>query len=90
MNTVGKTCYLDKRCLVKGEDWREGFMHGIFHSSVIVLLVSSGALQQTQTAHEKEDNVLLEWQSALSLKSHRFSFFISFFIYSFLFRIISS
>ncbi|KAJ3078474.1 hypothetical protein HK102_004475 [Quaeritorhiza haematococci] len=57
--------YLDKRCLVPGRPFKEGFLNGLKRSRVIVLLISSGALKGVRDAHKYADNMLLEWEHAL-------------------------
>ncbi|KAJ3092047.1 hypothetical protein HK102_011253 [Quaeritorhiza haematococci] len=57
--------YLDRRCLVAGKPFQEGFLNGLKRSRVIVLLISSGALKDVRDAHNYADNMLLEWEYAL-------------------------
>ena len=57
----------DKHCLNPGEDWKAGFMRGISNSLVIVILVSAQSIQGIiQNAATKEDNYLLEIETALA------------------------
>ena len=53
--------FWDSKCLNDGEDWRAGFVSGLMRSSVVVLLVSKGALERMRGADEREDYVLHEW-----------------------------
>ncbi|KAI9208031.1 uncharacterized protein BJ171DRAFT_472306 [Polychytrium aggregatum] len=52
--------YLDKRCLIDGKSWEQGFRNGLVNSQVIVLLLSENGLQRTKEAHKKPDNQFLE------------------------------
>jgi len=61
------TCFLDQCCLSPGESWKEGFEKGLKNSSVIIMLISEGALGQIKThTTENEDNLLYEWEMALN------------------------
>ena len=53
--------FWDTKCLNYGEDWRAGFSSGLLRSSVVVLLVSKGALERMRGADKRGDNLLLEW-----------------------------
>jgi len=57
--------FLDKRCLVDGEDWEAGFLHGLGNSAVIVLLISEAAIENIVNADKRQDNVLLEYEGAM-------------------------
>ncbi|KAJ3082717.1 hypothetical protein HK102_001496 [Quaeritorhiza haematococci] len=58
--------YLDKRCLVAGKSFEDGFLNGLKRSRVIVLLISTGSLENVKHAHKYSDNMLLEWEYALN------------------------
>jgi len=60
-------CFWDQKCLNYGQDWEEGFLHGLQTCSVIVLLLSSKVLQRMQQnmAAKKQDNVLVEYECAI-------------------------
>ncbi|KAI8804449.1 hypothetical protein BJ742DRAFT_871831 [Cladochytrium replicatum] len=60
--------FLDKQCLMEGQEWERGFRGGILNSSVILLLCSDSGLKDMEKAHiGKGDNVLLEWELALEM-----------------------
>ena len=40
MNGEDVFIFWDRKCLNYGQDWEEGFMHGIAHSKVIILVIS--------------------------------------------------
>ena len=58
--------FLDSECLNHGEDWYVGFQQGLVRSRVVVLVISAECLERIKTAHEQEDNVLLEWEQAIA------------------------
>lgn len=60
------TVFLDKVCLKDGLDWRDGFLYGLQHCTLAVLLISEPGLQRIQGANTADDNVLLEYEYALS------------------------
>ncbi|KAJ3240457.1 hypothetical protein HDU78_002306, partial [Chytriomyces hyalinus] len=57
--------FLDRECLIMGEDWRDGFVEGLKRSQVIILLISEGCLKRMKQSDQYQDNVLLEWETAL-------------------------
>jgi hypothetical protein len=58
--------FWDKKCLKFGQDWEYGFMFGLTHSKVIVLLISNKALEGIAlNASKQQDNVLVEYECAL-------------------------
>ena len=40
--------FWDKKCLNDGQDWEEGFMHGITHSTAIILIINEKVCSQTR------------------------------------------
>ena len=67
----------DRKCLLPGQNWEEGFCSGLVSSRCLVCLLSRGAIKnpakdwqniEKLTADSKCDNVLLEWRLALELK----------------------
>jgi hypothetical protein len=74
----GLRVFWDKRCLVDGKPWREGFFQGLVRSRAFLPIVSRGALKPVDgagraawgnwdalTADAGVDNVLLEHRAAL-------------------------
>jgi len=59
--------FMDAFCLRDGEPWQDGFLHGVVNSRVVVLLISEASLAGVKTAHERQDNVLLEYEHALAV-----------------------
>lgn len=59
--------FIDQQCLPYGFDWKDGFLKGIQHSKVIVLLISREALVGIRSADSRADNVLLEYEYALKM-----------------------
>jgi len=59
--------FWDKKCLCPGQDWEEGFLHGLTHSKVIVLLISLKVLKgiHKKASQGQQDNVLIEYECAL-------------------------
>jgi hypothetical protein len=58
---VPHRAFLDRFCLHKGKEFEEEFLHHLWRSRVVLLLVSEGAIKGIQTAHIGEgDNLLLE------------------------------
>jgi len=57
--------FLDIECLNDGEEWEAGFLHGLESAAVILLLISEDALKGIESAHQHQDNVLLEYEFAL-------------------------
>ena len=61
--------FWDKKCLKNGMDWKQGFMSGLKRSRKFVALISVAGLKQICdfTADHTNDNVLLEYETALKL-----------------------
>lgn len=60
--------FLDRNCLVDGEDWEAGFLYGLAYSSTMVLLISDLVVQGIiDNAPKWQDNVMLEYEAALEL-----------------------
>ena len=68
----GVRVWWDRKCLLPGQPWEEGFADGLFASSVFVPVLSKAGLKKfgELTAGSWCDNVLLEHRMALELK-HR-------------------
>ena len=73
----GLKVWWDKKCLLPGQNWEEGFCSGLMSSANFVCLLSRGAIcnpNSDRSNFEKlslnsdSDNVLLEWRLALELK----------------------
>jgi serine/threonine protein kinase/Leucine-rich repeat (LRR) protein len=72
----GLTVWWDKKCLLPGQPWEEGFCAGLADSGHFVCLLSRGAINSEKPwenfskleAGSRCDNVLLEWRLALELK----------------------
>tara|TARA_R110002050_G_scaffold58360_3_gene131162 strand:- start:684 stop:1223 length:540 start_codon:yes stop_codon:yes gene_type:complete len=65
-------CFLDKQNLRVGEPWKECFLKGLTHSCLFMPLLSRGSLDRLVYRNynsEYEDNLLLELETALKLKS---------------------
>ena len=67
----------DKKCLLPGQNWEEGFCSGLVSSRCMVCLLSRGAIKnpakdwqniEKLRTDSRCDNVLLEWRLALELK----------------------
>ena len=61
--------FLDKFCLLNGEDWKVGFLRGLSNSATIIPLISSDGLKMCRDVGRDHtyDNVLLEYQMALAI-----------------------
>ena len=60
------TVFYDKRCLNAGESWELGIKNGLEGASLVMSLVSTGALQgMIDHADAQRDNLLMEWETAL-------------------------
>ena len=73
----GLQVWWDKKCLLPGQNWEEGFCSGLVSSRCLVCLLSRDSIKSpTRDWHNFEkltegckcDNVLLEWRLALELK----------------------
>ena len=60
----------DKKCLKQGEDWEEGFVNGLFSSTIFMPILSAAAVAPFDglTSSSDCDNLLLELRLALELK----------------------
>lgn len=47
------------------QNWKDSFLNGLMGSKVIVLLISVESLKDVKEAHQKPDNMLLEFETAL-------------------------
>ena len=67
--------FLDRERLLPGYSWKEGFVEGLKRSTIMVPIVSKGALEPMSLANNFNpgngedwcDNVLLEWKLGLNL-----------------------
>ena len=60
------TMFWDRRCLNAGESWEAGLKNGLEGASLVMPLVSAGALQgMIEHAAARRDNLLMEWEIAL-------------------------
>jgi hypothetical protein len=57
--------FLDVECLNDGEEWEAGFLNGLESAAVMLLLISEDGIKGIEGAHERQDNVLLEYEYAL-------------------------
>lgn len=74
LQSAGLIPFWDKKKLIAGEGWKEGFLRGLKNSSCFVALISSDALAPVRDVYcdHTYDNVLLEYQMALDLNDrHR-------------------
>ncbi|KAJ3096934.1 hypothetical protein HDU96_000592 [Phlyctochytrium bullatum] len=61
-------CFLDKQNLTSGADYRVQFLDGLHASCLFLPVISMGVLAgMTGITEDSEDNVLLEWETALVL-----------------------
>ena len=76
LKSEGYKPYLDKKCLVNGQDWKEGFLNGLRNSSFFVPLISSPGLAPARddTKDHSYDNVLIEYQLALHIAEEKAGF----------------
>ena len=67
----GLKVWWDKKCLLTGVDWEEGFCEGLVKSRGFVALLSRAGLQNFESLKESSscDNVLLEYRLAAELIS---------------------
>lgn len=47
------------------QNWQTSFLNGLLKSSVVVLLMSRSGIENFKAAHERHDNMLLEYEYAL-------------------------
>lgn len=61
--------FLDKRCLIDGEDWKSGFLRGLQASKCFISLLSTKALEPCRNPDKNHeyDNYLLEMETALNI-----------------------
>ena len=61
------TAFYDVRCLNAGESWEAGLKNGLEGASLVMPLVSAGALRgMIEHAATRRDNLLMEWEIALA------------------------
>jgi serine/threonine protein kinase/Leucine-rich repeat (LRR) protein len=76
LEAKGLKVWWDKKCLLPGQPWEEGFCAGLANSGHFVCLLSRGAINSDKAwenfskleSGSRCDNVLLEWRLALELK----------------------
>jgi thiol-disulfide isomerase/thioredoxin len=63
--------FLDKKCLKTGMPWKEGFLKGLRNSKHFIACISRAGLAKIRDASQTHchDNVLLEYEAALNIKS---------------------
>jgi hypothetical protein len=67
---AGLRVWFDKKCLVGGKKWQEGFLEGLSMSAVFVPVLSvPGLASMSKLRHDSRvDNWLAEWRLALELE----------------------
>ena len=72
LKTKGISAFLDQKCLKAGEPWKEGFLSGLSRSRKFLCLMSSDALANVRNLalDHAADNVLLEYETALMIRSY--------------------
>lgn len=70
LTAQGIRVWWDKKCLLPGEDWEDGFCDGLVKSRIFVCLLSREAIKNFSSLEStsRVDNVLLEHVLALELK----------------------
>ena len=69
-NDLPMFVFLDKMCLVDGEQWDHGFMSALSRSTCFAPLLSEGTLRRMfNMTSDVVDNVLLEWATSIELAS---------------------
>ncbi len=70
----GIHAFLDKKCLKSGMNWKDGFLQGLKSSRCFVALISSAALEKVRDFKQNHtyDNVLIEFETALSVRIFHF------------------
>eukprot|EP01041_Mallomonas_annulata_P014762 gene14762-biopygen7665 len=77
LTAKGLKVWWDKKCLLPGKDWEEGFCNGLVNSETFVCLLSRNAIKHSSKDWQNFeklqrtspcDNVLLEWHLALELR----------------------
>ena len=58
--------FVDNHCLNDGETWMDGFLNGVEHSQIILLLIGKETIE-TMKENKSEDNLLIEWSLAIDL-----------------------
>jgi hypothetical protein len=62
----GLDVFLDTVAIKQGDDWVEGFLRGLYNSRLFVPMISSQGLEKARIVEDHtEDNLLLEFQTAL-------------------------
>jgi len=71
LQTHGFKAFLDKKCLLDCMSWRDGFLEGLRHSRKVICLISRAGLAPIRDPNRDHsiDNVLLEYETALRIKS---------------------
>ena len=80
---VSPTVFYDRRCLNDGESWEAGLKNGLEGASLVMPLVSAGALRgMIEHAATRRDNLLMEWEIALERQSQGLCLLLPIFIES--------
>ena len=63
--------FLDKKCLKVGMPWKDGFLKGLRSSKYFIACISRAGLAKIRDPNQAHcyDNVLLEYETALNIKS---------------------
>ncbi|KAJ3298122.1 hypothetical protein HDU79_000524 [Rhizoclosmatium sp. JEL0117] len=63
--------FWDKNCLNDAENWKDGFLNGLYGSKLLIYLISDASLETLigKTSAYTQDNVLLEIEAGLKLAS---------------------
>ena len=71
LRSLGVAVWWDRKCLLPGQPWEDGFADGLLASDVFVPFLSKAALAPFASlqADSQCDNVLLEYRLALELKA---------------------
>jgi len=69
LTALGVRVWWDVKCLPSGKPWEEGFADGLFHSAMIVPVISQAAIASWASLNgaSRCDNLLLEVRMALEL-----------------------
>ncbi|KAJ3121047.1 hypothetical protein HK098_004055 [Nowakowskiella sp. JEL0407] len=64
-NDSSRTVFLDKYSIPQGADWKQCFLDNVGKATFIILLISKATLESFKDT-EEADNLLLEWDSAIT------------------------
>ncbi|KAJ3128957.1 hypothetical protein HK098_003054 [Nowakowskiella sp. JEL0407] len=63
--------FWDRKCLVSGGKWEEGFLSALKQSKIAVLFLSNESLEKIRNADVEPDNMFLEWETCLQMYPSR-------------------